>query len=204
MCRGSDYFYHDPLTADWNNCIPGSTKLIRDIIVANSKYLSSAELLTDIHSWRLISDRVMGGVSSGQLAPDHYRDRDCLRMRGSVSTENNGGFIQMSHDLSRADRFLPSDHEGICLIVAGNSQQYNIHLRSSEAVYPWESYRAGFTAADEWQEIHILFEQFKPHRTVVPLDLKKLARIGLVAIGRDFEADLRVNSLRFIGRPLDN
>lgn len=172
--------------------------------MTDSKLLSNAELLTDIHSWKMISDRVMGGVSSGKLDPDHYRERDCLRMHGSVSTENNGGFIQMSHDLTLADRFQPCNHEGIHLIVAGNSQPYNIHLRSSDLSSPWESYRASFTAAAEWQEIYILFEQFKPWRTVVPLDLKKLTRIGLVAIGRDFQADLRVNSLRFINRPLDN
>ena len=45
--------------------------------------------------WRFFSDQVMGGVSSGALHFDHDDIRNWARMTGMVSTENNGGFIQM-------------------------------------------------------------------------------------------------------------
>ena len=157
-----------------------------------------AELIADRRNWRLVSDRVMGGVSSGQLEAAHYQGRDCLHLYGAVSTENNGGFIQMSYPVSAHHQIDPSDYAGLSLIVAGNAQQYNIHLRTSDLSRPWESYRSSFTAAADWQEIRVLFSQFEPYRTSQPFDLKKLERIGLVAIGRDFEADLHVNSLQFI------
>jgi hypothetical protein len=36
-----------------------------------------------------------------------------------------------------------------------------------------------------------------PYRTDIPLDLRRLRRLGLVAIGRAFSADLAVGGLRF-------
>ena len=50
-------------------------------------------------SGELLSDRVMGGVSSGTLRREVVRGRAALRLEGDVSLENNGGFIQMALDL---------------------------------------------------------------------------------------------------------
>ena len=49
--------------------------------------------------WRFFTDQVMGGVSTGQVAllPD---EGGFARMTGTVSTDNNGGFIQMRLDLA--------------------------------------------------------------------------------------------------------
>ena len=59
----------------------------------------------DLHAtfgnkWTLVTDGVMGGVSEGQLFTDLIEDRPCLRMRGDVRLENNGGFIQIALELS--------------------------------------------------------------------------------------------------------
>ena len=50
--------------------------------------------------WRLISDGVMGGLSSGLLVLDEHRGKACLRMSGDVTTKNNGGFLQIALSLS--------------------------------------------------------------------------------------------------------
>ena len=50
-------------------------------------------------AWRLVTDGVMGGVSSGRLDVGEIGGRSCLRLRGEVSTANNGGFIQAALDL---------------------------------------------------------------------------------------------------------
>jgi len=60
-----------------------------------------------------------GWASSGQLNLDTHRERDCLRMRGDVSTANNGGFVQMALSLSDEDNFDASAFIGIILEVAG-------------------------------------------------------------------------------------
>lgn len=147
--------------------------------------------------WRLVTDQVMGGRSSGELIPDHYLGHNCLRMRGSVSTENNGGFVQLALNLAEGDEFDASRYTGLSMKVAGNGEQYNLHLRTSELWLPWQSYRADFIAEPKWREIRVPFSDFKPYRTRSRLNPAKLVRIGLVAIGRQFDADLCVGSVAF-------
>jgi hypothetical protein len=43
------------------------------------------------------------------------------------------------------------------------------------------------------------FDRFEPHRLTVPLDLRHLRRLGLVAIGRAFHADLAVSVVGLYG-----
>jgi Complex I intermediate-associated protein 30 (CIA30) len=50
--------------------------------------------------WSGFSDRVMGGVSIGSLVRENISDRECNVLRGEVSLQNNGGFIQMAAELS--------------------------------------------------------------------------------------------------------
>ncbi|MEZ5583669.1 MAG: CIA30 family protein [Candidatus Competibacteraceae bacterium] len=115
-----------------------------------------------------------------------------MRLTGEVSLENNGGFIQMALDLSREGVLNASAYRGLRLLVRGNGEEYNAHLRTPDTVRPWQSYRASFNAPDTWHEVHLPFAQFKPYRLDAPLDVSRLRRLGLVAIGRPFQADLCV------------
>jgi len=156
----------------------------------------------DLHSnlgspWRLVTDQVMGGVSNGQLTLDSYHDRNCLRMRGAVSTENNGGFVQMVLNLANDKRFDASAYAGIELEVAGNDESYNIHLRTSDLWLPWQSYRASFKALTDWQTIRIPFAELMAYKTTSKFRQDRLKRIGLLGIGRDFQADLCLAAIRF-------
>ena len=56
-------------------------------------------------------------------------------------------------------------------------------------------YRAGFIAEAEWPEIRLPFASFEPYRLTEPLDVGHLRRLGLVAIGRAFHADLAVSTI---------
>jgi hypothetical protein len=147
--------------------------------------------------WRLFTDRVMGGVSSGNLSLDSYEGRTCLRMQGDVSTENNGGFVQMALSLSTEEHFDASAYAGIEMEVAGNNELYNLHIRTSGLWFPWQSYRSSFTASGDWQKIRIPFTSFKPYKTTQKFRRDKLERIGLVGIGREFHANLCLASIRF-------
>ena len=152
--------------------------------------------------WQLITDGVMGGLSSGQLVLDEYRGKACLRMRGDVSTENNGGFLQVALSLtdipgSKKGVFDASDYSGVEIELSGNDETYNIHFRTEGLWFPWQSYRATFDADDRWQTIRIPFASLKPYKTTRKFSPEELIRIGVVAIGRDFKADLCLASLRF-------
>jgi hypothetical protein len=143
-------------------------------------------------SWRLITDAVMGGVSNGQLTLETIENRPCLRLRGDVRLENNGGFVQAALDVKSATAFDASDYSGLSLEVYGNAEEYNVHLRTDDVWLPWQSYRASFNAATGWHTVLLPFAEFAGYRITSPLDPGHLERIGIVAIGRAFKADLCV------------
>ena len=145
--------------------------------------------------WRVISDTVMGGVSSGSLVPTVVEGRDCLRMTGEVSLENNGGFVQASLDLGAAGLLDAGEYAGIEIEVFGNGETYNLHLRTDDTRIVWQSYRASFQAQPNWQTLRLPFASFQPHRIDQPLDTHKLRRLGVVAIGREMKADISIARL---------
>ena len=159
---------------------------------------SSGNLSSNLGTnWRLITDNVMGGVSSGSLILDNYQNKNCLRMQGNVSTENNGGFVQISLPLSEQETFDASAYAGIEMEVAGNNGPYNIHIRSSGLMFPWQSYRASFNVSPDWQTVRIAFAELDAYRTFKSFKPNQLQRLGLVGIGRDFEVDLCLASVKF-------
>jgi hypothetical protein len=74
---------------------------------------------------------------------------------------------------------------------------YNLHLKTADIQQPWQSYRTRFATGSEWREIQLPFSRFAPHRIDVPIDLRKLQRIGLVAIGAALTAELCVAEIGF-------
>jgi hypothetical protein len=143
--------------------------------------------------WRGFSDQVMGGISQETIALTEIDGRRCLRLSGNVRLENSGGFIQMALDLAPEGQTLDaSAYDGVLLVTRGNGESYGIHLRTPDCVRPWQSYRANFVAGCEWREIRLPFDRFEPHRLTASLDVSHLRRLGLVAIGRAFAADLAV------------
>jgi hypothetical protein len=148
--------------------------------------------------WEMLSDQVMGGVSSGRLVREPVRDRTAIHMQGDVSLENNGGFIQMALDLDPLGRAIDCrGFAGVEIEVTGNGEAYGLHLRTADVVRPWQSYRQPFEAGEAWRTVRLAFAGFLPHRIDAVFDPSRLRRIGLVAIGRAFKADLAVSSIRF-------
>lgn len=179
------------------------------LFIGETKVTLSSELILDDRSsatleashgglWRLMTDQVMGGISQGQVILDTVGGRDCIRLQGSVSTANNGGFIQMALDMNHGEHFDASAYNAIQLDVYGNSQQYNAHLKTSDLWLPWQSYRQSFTVNPAWQKITLAFDEFESYRTMRRFRPERLERIGLVAIGREFDAELCLAGLSLV------
>ena len=148
-------------------------------------------------NWRGVSDSVMGGVSDISVERENAEGKNFIRLRGNVRLENKGGFIQAALDLDESGGVLDaSAYRGFRITTRGNGEQYSLHLRTPDTSLPWQSYRAHFTAGERWQTIDLPFHSFEPYRLKQPLDAKRLKRIGLVAIGRAFSADLMVSSIQ--------
>ena len=149
--------------------------------------------------WLLITDQVMGGVSEGTMTREVISGRLAIRMRGEVSLENNGGFVQMALDLAANNDGIDASHwRAMELDVYGGDQEYGVHLRTTELTKPWQSYRQSFQALSHWQTVRLPFDRFSAHRTEVPLNLRQLRRLSIVAIGRAFSADLALGGARFV------
>lgn len=144
--------------------------------------------------WTYFADAVMGGVSTGEATFEQDASGSFVRLAGEVSTDNNGGFIQVRRPLSER---LPTDTQGVRLKVRGNGGAYFIHLRTKGTRLPWQYYQAEFTTSQEWTEVHLSFDAFKPSGRL----LRKTPRadavtsIGLVAFGRDHIAQVDVSEV---------
>ena len=151
--------------------------------------------------WKLVTDNVMGGISTGTLTIDNIKDKNCLRMQGDVSTENNGGFVQialpLSDDKSDDTSFDASAYTGIEIDVLGNNESYNIHFRTDDLWFPWQSYRFSFNATPDWQTYRFPFSKLESYKTTKEFSQDEIIRIGLVAIGREFQANLCIASIKF-------
>ena len=148
--------------------------------------------------WEALSDKVMGGVSHAHMRRLTHLGRACIELSGEVSLENNGGFVQLALDLEPNGRSTDArSYTGVRLLVSGNGEQYGVHLRTAGLARPWQSYRAQFKAHDAWVEVTLPFSSFVPHRVDGQLDLRMLRRLGFVAIGRAFNAELRIAHLEF-------
>ena len=138
----------------------------------------------------------MGGVSTGQVTFKTQDDKSYAQMTGRVSTENNGGFIQIRIDLPTA---APAGTQGIRLNLRGNDQSYFVHLRTNSTLLPWQYYQAEFTVTKNWTEIKLPLSAFKASGRMLRKKprAQSLKSIGIVAFGRDHSAEIDVQKVSF-------
>ena len=88
--------------------------------------------------WAAFTDQVMGGVSSGSISRERdVQGRTANALRGKVSLQNNGGFVQMATDLaldpSVSETVDASEYDGIELDVLcraeANEEKYSFNIQ---------------------------------------------------------------------------
>jgi hypothetical protein len=175
------------------------------MLVFNTKTFADEETLSYPFNadsgryWQYVSDRVMGGVSDGQVSLEQDGEMYYARLTGNVSTANNGGFIQLRASVS----FTNSEKEGknlqgVRLNVRGNGETYYIHIRTNESWSPSDYYATTFKADADWKMIDLPFSSFKRRWSKDSvLDPKKIRSFGIVAYGRDHVSDISVSTLEF-------
>ena len=145
--------------------------------------------------WRFFSDQVMGGRSAGSATRMSDDTDTFFRMKGLVTTENNGGFIQIRANVLK----LPDNIKGVELRVRGNGERYYVFLRTTGTVLPWQYYKAEFKTSGDWKKIQLPFNKFERssswlRKTIAPGAIKS---IGIVAFGEDYEALIDVERVNF-------
>lgn len=148
--------------------------------------------------WQSFTDRVMGGLSNGQASFETLEGKRCLRLRGDVSLENQGGFVQAALPLvKQGGVFDAGGHKGIRIWARGNGEKYYIHLRTTETALPWQYYQAAFETDKTWRQVDIPFADFRPENLEPGLDPRKLKRLAVVAAKKAFSADVAVARIEF-------
>ena len=144
--------------------------------------------------WEFFTDQVMGGVSEGTASILSDNNGSYVRLEGSVSTANNGGFIQFRRKI--LDRF-DSNYKGIQIEVRGNNQEYFIHIRTIGTILPWQYYQAPFIAYDKWETQDIKLIEFKRSGIMLAkkINPKNIKSIAIVAYGKEHEAFIDVNNI---------
>lgn len=173
----------------WKSMLVGAFGLLGNAAMADTQVVADLGQPQDPARWEFFTDGVMGGVSTGQAV----LAEGAISLRGQVSTQNNGGFIQAR--LSDVELI-----EGVTTLTArvrGNGQTYYLHLRTRDTVLPWHYYQAAFTAGSEWGEVDVPLSAFRASHRILPDNVRpeRVSSVALVAYGRDHEADVSLSRL---------
>ena len=152
---------------------------------------------TNKNEWTYIADNVMGGVSKGGVEYNSFDSDVYALLSGDVSTENNGGFIQIRRELKNIDL---SRAKSIRLYARGNNEKYFIFLRTTGTILPWQYYSHEFVVNEEYNEFIMPIKDFKKSGALLAKQInpKKITSVAIVAYGRDHDAEIYVKELEFI------
>lgn len=109
---------------------------------------------TDISTWQIINDGVMGGRSKGNfgLNPDGNGI-----FSGFVSLENNGGFSLVRHRLNRTGC---AGKTKFVIRLKGDGKRYQFRVRADASSS--HAYVCYFNTTGNWQNIEISFSDLYP------------------------------------------
>ena len=144
--------------------------------------------------WSFSTDRVMGGLSNGDVRIDDVDGRRAMRITGDVRLENNGGFIQNS--LRMNGTMDASSYDGV--FVSGRALQpgaYYVFLRTRSSFMPWSYYSAPLEVGEEWSTIDLPWSAFKRNFVLRSLDPSQIRSVSVVAYGEAMAADIAVDRI---------
>ncbi len=146
-------------------------------------------------SWLVISDQVMGGVSTAALRQDQRHNSSCSCLVGRTSLDNNGGFVQMRLDIE--PDWLRADYRGVFIELYGTAHDYNLHVKTNQLTRPWQSFRCTLAVEPQWTRFIVPYAQLQAHRTDAELQPTEIRSVAVVAIGEEFDVDVCVRRLGF-------
>ena len=146
--------------------------------------------------WNYVADTVMGGISTGGVEFKTIEGEAIAVLTGNVTTENNGGFIQIRRDLRRVDL---DNANSIKLIAKGNNQKYFLHLRTSRTILPWQYYQIGFKVEEKYKEYILQINEFEKSGSFQPnsVNPRTISSVAIVAYGRDHKAEIYIKEISF-------
>lgn len=109
---------------------------------------------TNISSWIIIDDGVMGGKSQGKM---QLTEEGHGMFYGKVSTENNGGFSSVRF---RNKTFSTENFSKIVIRLKGDKKNYQFRIKAKSRDY--HSYIMPFRTNGDWQSVEIELDKMYP------------------------------------------
>ena len=109
---------------------------------------------SNIYSWRIVDDVVMGGKSSSTITING--DGHGV-FSGTISLENNGGFSSVRHVFKSIS---VNNTNKISIKIKGDGKKYQLRIKDESRNY--YSYIKTFSTSGEWQEIEIPLKDMYP------------------------------------------
>lgn len=109
---------------------------------------------SNISSWRVVDDVVMGGVSSGNFKIN--KEGNGL-YTGEISLENNGGFSSLRY---RFDKINVEKYSKVVLKIKGDGKKYQFRVKDNAQNY--YSYIQTFETSKEWELVEINLSKMYP------------------------------------------
>lgn len=151
---------------------------------------------SDISSWRIVDDRVMGGISQSKFT---LTNNGHGKFHGFVTTESNGGFSSVDYDFDKIN-VSATDKVRIKLKGDGKKFQFRVKAFSSDR----HNYIKEFFTNGEWQTIEINLADMQPswrgNRLRIPnFDKNQITKITfLIANGKKQNFELLIDSIEVI------
>ncbi len=151
---------------------------------------------TNRENWKLITDQVMGGISTGEVKFINRKKNSYVNLKGNVSTKNRGGFIQIRSDLRNVNL---EEAKYIHIQAKGNDQNYFLHIRTKGTFLPWQYYSMNFKVNETFKFYKLAIENFKRSSSFISKKIKPkdITSIAIVAFGRDHLASIFVKEIQF-------
>lgn len=109
---------------------------------------------SDISSWEIVNDVVMGGISNSTFSKN---SKGHGVFKGDISTKNNGGFASVR---LRMSSFKINESKKLNIKLKGDGKNYQLRVKSNTAEY--YSYIIEFSTSGSWETIVINLNDMYP------------------------------------------
>lgn len=130
---------------------------------------------SDVSTWNIVNDVVMGGVSRSAFTLD---EKGNGVFAGTVSLENNGGFCMVRHGFAKIS---VDDYKKISIRLKGDGKRYQFRLKSDRNDY--YSYVLYFNTSGDWETIVINLNDMYPVFRGQKLDMPPFSNHSIEEIG---------------------
>jgi len=151
---------------------------------------------SDISSWRVVNDTVMGGESNAKF---RLNDAGSGVFEGHVSLENNGGFSSVQYAFTALN---VSPEDSVLLRVKGDGKTYQFRVKDKTSTD--HSHISEFKTTGDWQTVHItlknMYPQYRGQRLRKPnFDEDQIEQITfLIGNGKVQDFKLLIDSIAIV------